>query len=335
MTMSPIAGNIGVSVAPATKGSVASEVTYTGSVVPYLRVNVAPRVQGWLEDIKVDVGDKVQKDQPLVRLDQTELRERLAEVQAKLVDQQKELRRDSILVKNGAISQSAYDLRQAEFDSLKAQEQAQAEILSYTNITSPINGVVTDRIKLINPGELVQPGTELLELADLSRVRIQADVAELDEAKIHLGTPVVVEFPDLPAPFNKIRARVTTIYPQMDPVTRTTKVEALIPNPSRLILPDAYAVMHFVLEQANNAVLVPATAVVEVEGKPTVFTTDMVAATAHTVKTGIAEGSEIQILDGIKPGDMVIVDGARNVTDGQEVNVVSTPQAASAGDPHD
>jgi RND family efflux transporter MFP subunit len=325
MTMSPIAGNAAVSVAAAAKGAIASTVTYTGTVVPYEEILVSPRVQGWMDDIRVDVGDKVHKGQRLVSLDKTELRAQLEEIRARRIDQEKELERDRTLVKAGAISGSTFDLRQSEYDSAKGEEEARAARLSYTDITAPITGEVTDRIKLINPGELVQPGTVLLKLADLRRVRVQVNVAEPDAPKIKVGTPVVVRLPNLPPPHDKVKARVTTIFPQMDPVTRTTKVEILVDNPTGLMRPDMYAVVDLVLEREKTAIIVPRQAVIELDGKPTVFTTDMVVAMVHPVKLGVVEGDRIQILEGINDGDMVIVDGNRGLTDGQAINVVSGP----------
>jgi RND family efflux transporter MFP subunit len=325
MTMSPIAGNAAVSVAAAAKGAIASTVTYTGTVVPYEEILVSPRVQGWMDDIRVDVGDKVHKGQRLVSLDKTELRAQLEEIRARRIDQEKELERDRTLVKAGAISGSTFDLRQSEYDSAKGEEEARAARLSYTDITAPITGEVTDRIKLINPGELVQPGTVLLKLADLRRVRVQVNVAEPDAPKIKVGTPVVVRLPNLPPPHDKVKARVTTIFPQMDPVTRTTKVEILVDNPTGLMRPDMYAVVDLVLEREKTAIIVPRQSVIELDGKPTVFTTDMVVAMVHPVKLGVVEGDRIQILEGINDGDMVIVDGNRGLTDGQAINVVSGP----------
>lgn len=324
MTMNPLAGATAVTVQTAKLGNIESAVTYTGTVVPYEVVQVSPRVAGWLENIRVDVGDKVKKGQVMVSLDKTELRAEMEAIRARRIDAQKELARDQTLVKAGAISQSEYDVQNADYGSLTAQEQAAETKLSYTDIIAPITGEVIDRIKLINFGELVQPGEVLLTLADLRRVRVQVNVAEPDAPKIRIGTPVVVHFPDLSPSYHDINARVTAIFPQMDPITRTTKVEILVSNPSGLIRPDMYNTVDFILERADKTIVLARRAVIPINGQPTVFTTDGVAATAQPVKTGIVAPDRIQILSGVKAGQMVIVDGNRTLTDGQQINIVSS-----------
>lgn len=351
MTMSPIAGPVAVRAKPAEKGQISYKVTYTGTVIPYQEVNVSPRVQGFLERIAVDVGDKVKEGQILVQLDKVELRARkeevtarkiaaqskLEEIRAQRIFMEKEFERDKTLFENGAISGTAFDRTRAEYEarkaaeeaqlsqikSLEAAEQAAARVLSYTDILAPITGEVTERIKLINPGELVMPGTVLLKLADLRRVRVQANVAEGDVAKARIGTPALVRFPALPEGRNIVQARVTAVFPELDPVSRTARVEIAVDNPSGLIRPEMYAIVDLILERKTDAIVIPRTAVIQLEGKQTVFVTDAVVAMARPVKLGIFEGDRVEVLDGVKEGEMVIVDGQRGLTDGQQVSIVA------------
>lgn len=321
MTMSPIAGRVAVAVKPAQKGTIEQKVTYTGSVLPYFSTAIIPRVGGWLKEVHVDVGDRVTKGQPLVELDKKEHEARLAESRAHRVFMEQEYERNRRLLEAGAISQSEFDRSRAMYEQAKAQEELHATQLSYTDIVAPFDGVITEREKLINLGEYVQPGTHLMMLARIDQMRVQVRVAEKDAPFIKTGTPAVVKFPHLSEGYQHIQARVNTVIPRLDPATRTATVEIIVNNPERLIRTDMYAVVDLVLDRKPNAVIIPRQAVLEVEGKPSVFVTDSVVAMRREVKLGIASGDQVEVLDGVKEGEMVIEKGQRGLTDFQEISI--------------
>jgi len=323
MTMSPLAGAVAVTVTYAEKGELVSTVTYTGTVIPKSLVKVFPRTEGWLEEILVDVGDEVEKGQVLLKLDDQEILATLAEQQAHRIFTERESQRDARLVKEGAISQSEADRSWMMFGEARAKEQRIETRLSYTKVISPIDGLVTNRVKLINPGELVQPNTHLLDLADTRQMRVQVKVAEKDLPHIHVGTKTTVRFPSLPVPDNTIPAEVTTVFPQLNPRTRTSTVEILVENPKGLIRADMYAIVDLVLEQKSDVLTIPRQAILRIEGESVVFTTDTVVAMKQPVRLGMSSRDLVEVVEGINEGDMVITKGARGLTDFQEVAVVS------------
>lgn len=323
MTMSPLAGATAVTIVSAKKSELVSTVTYTGTVIPKSVVKVFPRIEGWLDEIFVDVGDAVVEGELLVRLDEKELLTTLAERKAHRVYTEREHQRDTRLVKEGAISQSEADRSKMMFSEAKAKEDKIKTLLSYTEVTSPIDGIVTDRKKLINPGELVQPSTHLLDLADTQQMRVQIKVAEKDSYYVRVGTEVMIRFPSLPKVHSKIKAKVSTVFPQLDPRTRTSTVELLVENPKGIIRADMYAIVDIVLQRKSDAIMIPKQAILQVDGKTAVFTTDTVVAEKKNVVLGISNNDLVEVTEGIKEGDMVIIKGARGLTDFQEVTVVS------------
>lgn len=322
MTMSPIAGRVAVAVKPAQKGTIEQKVTYTGSVLPYLSTAIIPRAGGWLKEIHVDAGDRVTEGQLLVRLDKRELEIRLEGRQAHRIFMEQEFERNKKLLEAGAISQSEFDRSRAMYEQAKAEEELAATQLSYTDILAPFDGVVAEREKLINLGEYVQPGTHLMMLARTDQMRIQVRVAEKDVPFIKVGTPAAARFPNLPERYQHIQTRVTTVIPRLDPATRTATVEVVVDNPERLIRTDMYAVVDLVLQRKPDAIIIPRRAVLEMEGKPSVFVTDSVVAMRRGVKLGIASGDQVEVLEGVKEGEMVIYKGQRGLTDFQEINIV-------------
>jgi len=323
MTMSPLAGAVAVAIVTAERKEIVSTVTYTGSVIPRSVVKVFPRIEGWLEEILVDVGEEVKKGQLLIKLDDQELLAKLAEQQARRIFTEREYQRDARLVKEGAISQSEADRSRMMYEEARAKEQRIDTLLSYTEVTSPIDGLVTNRVKLINPGELAHPNTHLLDLADTQQMRVQVKVAEKDLPYIHVGTKATVRFPSLPVSSNSIDAEVSVVFPQLDPRTRTSTVEIIVENPKGLIRADMYAIVDLVLERKSDAITIPRQAILRIEGEPVVFTTDTVVAMKQPVILGISSNDMVEVEEGINEGDMVITKGARGLTDFQEVAVVS------------
>ena len=323
MTMSPLTGATAVTIVLAKKGKISSTVTYTGTVIPKSVVKVFSRIEGWIDGIYVDVGDVVRKGQLLVRLDEQELLTTLAERKAHMTFTELEYQRDSRLVMEGAISQSEADRSQMMFRSAKAKVEKIKTKISYTKVTSPINGIIINRVKLINPGELVHSATHLFDMADTRQMRVQVKVAEKDSHYVRVGTRATIRFPSLPKSYNKINARVSTVFPKLNLRTRTSTVELLIDNPKGNIRVDMYAVVDFVLRRKSNAVIIPRQAVLQVEGETVVFITDTVVAEKMPVVLGISSKDMVEVVKGIKAGDRVITKGARGLTDFQEVTVVS------------
>ncbi|GJL61787.1 MAG: MexH family multidrug efflux RND transporter periplasmic adaptor subunit [Nitrospirales bacterium] len=322
MTMSPLAGAVAVAIVPAERREIVSTVTYTGTVIPKSVVKMFPRIEGWIEDILVDVGDVVKKGQLLIKLDERELLTTRAERQAHRVFTQREYQRDARLVKEGAIAQSEADRSRMMFEEARAKNQQIETLLSYTKVTSPIDGLVTNRLKLINPGELVHPNTHLLDLADTQQMRVQVKVAGKDLPHIHVGTTATVRFPSLSVD-NTIAAQVSAVFPQLNPRTRTSTIELMVENPKGHLRADMFAIVDLVLKQKSDAIIIPRQAVLQIEGESVVFTTDTVVAMKQPVVLGISSNNMVEVVEGIKEGDMVITKGARGLTDFQEVAVVS------------
>ncbi len=159
------------------------------------------------------------------------------------------------------------DQEAAGADAAQAAAREAAVVQSYTRITSPASGVVTERP--VAPGTLVQPGTVILKVAEIDRVRVQANVAVSDLAGIGPGTPV--EIIPQGGTTKSLAARVTSVFPAASDQTRTAVVEAVIPNPSGRLLPGAFVTVRIAKRGVSNKVLVPAEAVISEGGNSYVW----------------------------------------------------------------
>jgi RND family efflux transporter MFP subunit len=218
-----------------------------------------------------------------------------------------------------AMEQSALRRREA-MAAMASQSQAMqrtAEVVrDYVNIRARSGGYVVKR--LVAPGVLVQPGMAILKVAQIDRVRLQANVGEKDLASIKIGSPVKVT----PAGTGQAptTARVTAVFPFVDQGPRTAVVEAIVENPGRRLLPGQYVTMQFVTGERGDALTVPVQAVTRMAGKATVWVVKEGRAEPQPVTTWLEGPERVEIGQGLTGGERVIVRGHEGLYAGARVS---------------
>ena len=192
------------------------------------------------------------------------------------------------------------------------------------DILAPTPGYVVKR--LVAPGVLVQPGMAILKIAQIDRVRLQANVGERDVLSIRVGSSVkaTTAVPGQPA----ITARVTAVFPFVDQGPRTAVVEALVENSGRRFLPGQYVAMQFVTGERSAALTVPVDAVVRMGGKATVWVVKDERAEPQVVATGLEGPERVEITQGLAGDERVIIRGHEGLYAGARVS--DTAAATSA-----
>jgi HlyD family secretion protein len=210
---------------------------------------------------------------------------------------------------------------QAAQGRVAAQRAAVAqsqERLSFTTVRSPLPGVILSRT--VEPGDLAQPGTELLQVGDLSTIEITVELSELDLNRISRGQPVAVQLDAFPG--QSFNGRVTRIAPVADATARLIPVEVTIANPGGRIGSGLLARVQFLSPSADRLVL-PESALqgdepqvfvlAGTEAEPTVV--------AQSVQVGDRRQGQVEILAGLTAGDRVVVRSDRPLTEGQAVRL--------------
>jgi len=213
-------------------------------------------------------------------------------------------------------SQNQYDLAQKQSDLKVAEGQfnaakgdtASAEaLLSYTKITSPIDGVVTDRP--FYAGETAPAGAPIITVMDLSQIVARSHISQQEAAHLKAGDAATISEP---GQSTVVKGRVTLVSPALDPNSTTVEVWVSAPNPGGRLKPGSSVHVSMVGETVPNAIVVPAAAVLTApDGVTTVITldTDNVPH-KQKVKTGIRDGANIQITDGLQGMERVVTVGA-------------------------
>jgi HlyD family secretion protein len=205
-------------------------------------------------------------------------------------------------------AQKQYDLKGAEgqLNSAKAKTAGAEAQLNYTKIISPINGVVTDRP--FYPGEMAPAGSPILTVMDLSQVIARAHIPQQLAAQLKAGDAAEISNPGTKA----VGGKVTLVSPALDPNSTTVEVWVQAPNPGGQFKPGSTVHVSMVAQTVPHAVVIPAEALItSADGVTSVIALDS-NNTPHKqkVKTGIRNGNEVQVTEGLKGGERVVTVGA-------------------------
>jgi RND family efflux transporter MFP subunit len=216
------------------------------------------------------------------------------------------------------------DAAEAMLAQGQAAQQTAQIMRDYASIVASASGYVVKR--LVAPGVLVQPGTAILKIAQVDRVRLQANVGERDVGLIRVGSPVTVTTTAGQSP----AARVTSVFPFVDQGSRTAVVEAMVDNHDRRLLPGQYVTMTFVTGERSDAVTVPRGAVVRLGGAAKVWVVADSRAEPREVTTGLEGDDRVEILQGLRSDERVVASGHENLYAG--ARVTEATRASSAPD---
>ncbi len=212
-------------------------------------------------------------------------------------------------------------------DAMVTQSRAASRtaqiVRDYVTITSRSSGYVVKR--LVAPGVLVQPGMAILKIAQIDRVRLQANVGENDIASIRVGSPVTVTT----AAGQALGAKVTSVFPFVDQGPRTAVVEAIVDNPGRALLPGQYVTMQFATGTRTEALTVPRAAIARMGGKAKVWSVRDGRAEPRDVTLGIEGTERTEVTTGLAAGEAVVVRGQEGLYAGARVSAGAMPAPGS------
>jgi RND family efflux transporter MFP subunit len=220
---------------------------------------------------------------------------------------QKALRHEDIKAAKAAVAQAEAALAFARQQVINA------------SITTPISGTISKR--MAEPGQMATPGVPLIEVVALNTVYFEAEVSEIEIAKVKVGQPVTVTVDALPG--KKFHGKVFKILPTADTQSRHFAVRIAIPNSKGEIKPGMFARGSIEIARHKNTVIIPKDAlIVNGEGRA-VYVVVNSTAKFKPITTGFESREEIEVLSGIKPNDEIVIVGQDKLSDGVKVNVVN------------
>lgn len=303
---------------------------YPGTVIPAEYVQVASRMSGYVENIKVHVGQSVHKGELLLSVNPVQVaaavrqaRAAAAKARAGLKTARRNYERFKALYADGAIPKERFEQVQLAYTSAKSDYQsAQAAVqqartqIGYAEVRAPFDGVIFS--KDISNGQLVAPGKKLMVLYNPKQLQVDVQVSDSAYYALQLGEKIPVEYLGRDRTSHRIGATVQRLVAASDPITHTHTVKLLLPPESGAQGGEYARVM--IPVQRRASIVLPATALQRRAGIDGVFVMD-----AHNrahfrmVNTGERRGDEVVVLSGLSPGDRVIVRSTAPLANGVEV----------------
>jgi RND family efflux transporter MFP subunit len=312
---------------------------YVADIYSPSQVMIATRVMGYIKKINVEEGDVVKKGEELFVVDPSDIYSMLNQARGALMqaqsgvlmaemayaDAKKDYERFKNLYDHGAVSQRDFekmklmmDIRKKQVDMAKGMlAQANAGLsmaknqLKYAKVTSPIDGVVTMKMKKV--AEMALPGYPVLVLSDIHNLKAKSFVKEEDIDKFKIGMPVVIKVPAINKEFN---ATVSTVVPSADQATHSYVVKYTLKT-SKGLLPGMYAKAEVNIAK-TEAVLIPFSALTSRSGIVGVFVVNG-GSVKFTPVTQISQDKDLIAVKGLKNGQKVILYPPANLSDGQKL----------------
>ncbi|HIG56535.1 MAG TPA: efflux RND transporter periplasmic adaptor subunit [Candidatus Latescibacteria bacterium] len=312
------------------KGDTVSRADMSAYVETYARleaerkVSVLARTTGLVEALTGEEGDKVRQGQALVRLNKEELSLRLKQVQAAFEEAKANYQRIEVLHDQRMVSQTEYESTRLRFaNAALGLEEAELN-LTYTDLTAPISGVITQR--LVEIGDLVRGNQEVFVIADLDPLLVRIFVPERRMYQLHPGQEATIAVEALPE--QNFTGQIRMISPEIDPESGTVKVTLEV-DANGLLKPGMFATVRIITERRPNTLVVPKKALILETDEDDVFIIEEGKVRRAAIELGFIEGGQVEIISGLKEGDIVVTIGHEGLKDGAAVRLAGTPLATS------
>ncbi len=338
------------------KGDLAAHLTVVGNLIGLQTVDVAPRTNGRLMTVSVQMGDPVRRGQVIGKIEDREIVEQVSQAQASQqvskatirqreadlkvaqvnFDRSKNLFDRQLLAKQALDdAESRFLAAEAQIDLSKAQlAQAEARLeelkinLQNTTVTSPVDGFVGKRN--VDPGAMVSQNSPIVSVVDISRLKMVVNVVEKDIRMVTVGDSGDVDVDAYPG--EKFRGRIARVAPVLDPATRTASMEIEIANNDNRLKPGMYARVTLTVEERKDTLVAPKGAVVDFENQRGVWIPNQDnRAKFVPVKLGIEDTEQIEILAGLKEGDQIVTTGATAVRNNDQLVVAGAAPGGPGG----
>lgn len=320
-----------VEATPVLRRTIERRLAVTGALLPYAETTVSAEVSGRLTELHFDIQQVVSKGTVLARVDDTEYQLQFAQAKAAMAQArlsaeraEQEFARDSELLGTGSISQRAIDVSRTSRDASQAQLAASAAAVNLAEkrlqdaaVRAPIAGAVTSRTA--NIGDYVRSPQAIAKIVQMNPLKIQVVVPERFAGVVEAGQKIELIVDAYPGQF--FEGRVARLNPAMDPATRTFIVEGTVPNPDGRLKPGFFAKAAIITGVTEQALVVPADALIKVDDKAMVYVSHNGKASLTPVETGDSENRLVEIIRGVSEGDSVLINGHTTLTDGARITV--------------
>jgi len=259
-------------------------------------------------------GSQVKKGDLLFRLDDSELQASLKKVEAKRELAKQTVERNGSILATGGLSRQTYDESVSHLKALEAEKELLQATLAKTRIVAPFSGTLG--IRHVSEGAFLTPGTRLVTLEDISRLRIRFSVPETYSGMIQKGAVFSFRAEGYPEPFQAV---IEAFNPSVEKSTGNLEVLAFVKEDRYTLKPGITVIISMESKAAAPAVYLPTQALIPTPGGYHVYALKDGKAESRNITTGIRSEKMVEITDGVNPGDSILVTGFMRIRPGVAV----------------
>jgi len=299
--------------------SLSIQSTYVGYLLPNKRVLMRSEIDGVIEKIDFEEGDEITKGKRLVDISTKEhrLKLKIAITDSNLADIN--IKRDEKLAAQNLISNAQLDQTRTRAESASLNKELAEISLNKSLISSPLKGTIKTRH--IKVGEFVRKGDKLVEILDIDRILVKVNIPEQEILSIQVGQNVEVALYIMEK--KTFLGRVKNIGLEADSSNRTFPVEILVDNKERQLRAGMLARATFTKNVDQDQIVIPRHTILERDQGRVVYVFDDGKAFRRDITIGLSQQDQVQVVQGLNKGELIVVEGHTKLTDGEEVNVVN------------
>ena len=299
--------------------SLSIQSTYVGYLLPNKRVLMRSEIDGVIEKIDFEEGDEITKGKRLVDISTKEhrLKLKIAITDSNLADIN--IKRDEKLAAQNLIPNAQLDQTKTRAESASLNKELAEISLNKSLISSPLKGTIKTRH--IKVGEFVRKGDKLVEILDIDRILVKVNIPEQEILSIQVGQNVEVALYIMEK--KTFLGRVKNIGLEADSSNRTFPVEILVDNKERQLRAGMLARATFTKNVDQDQIVIPRHTVLERDQGRVVYVFEDGKAFRRDITIGLSQLDQVQVVQGLNKGELIVVEGHTKLTDGEEVNVVN------------
>ncbi|MDI6767190.1 MAG: efflux RND transporter periplasmic adaptor subunit [Bacteroidota bacterium] len=290
----------------------------SGTVKAFEDANISPEEGGVVKEWKAKKGQHVKKGELIVVLKDEVIKSSYDAAEAQYKMAELNLEKQKEVFNQQGISELQYKNLEYSRDAAKANADLMKARWERTQIRSPFDGVVDNTIP--NEGEFAPPGVPIARIVNMSNIKIQAEVPELYSGTIGVGTQAIITFDALPG--DTLKGKVSFVSSTVSAANRTMQIEIILPNSIHRLKPEMITKVKLLRETKSNAILVSENIIQLVDrNRAIVYVENSGKAKEILLKLGGRQGNMVEVLEGLKIGDNLIVTGFQKLIDGTPVIV--------------
>ncbi len=296
--------------------SVQDQLFTTGTLRANESVALTSEASGKVTGIQFEEGSRVEEGQLLLTINDAELQAQRKRLAYRLQLAEDRQQRQERLLSEGGVSQETYDQTVNEVNVLESELELVEAQVEKTEVRAPFDGTIG--LRTVSTGSYISPQTPIAMLQSIDPIKIDLSVPEKHASRVQAGAPISFTVRGSEV---RYQGRVYAVEPQIDANTRSLRLRARADNASRTLRPGAFADITVVFDTIDDAIAVPAFAVLPELGGQQVFVVEGGQAQPRSVETGVRTDSTVQVTSGLAEGDTVITSGIQQLRAGLPIRI--------------